>query len=69
MAPGKYVVVPSTYNPGEEADFLVRLYSEKQNQAEYAFDHKYGNWVAKRLGVLVSDGILVLYCTRIVSIV
>ena len=47
MAPGKYVVVPSTFNPGEEADFLIRLYSEKQNQAEYAYDHKYRHMSCK----------------------
>ena len=29
LEPGTYCVVPSTFAPNEEADFLIRLYGEK----------------------------------------
>ena len=29
LAPGKYVVIPTTFKRGEEAEFLVRIFTEK----------------------------------------
>jgi hypothetical protein len=29
LAPGTYCVVPSTFGPNEEGDFLIRLFTEK----------------------------------------
>ena len=34
LPPGEYVVVPSTFNPNEEGNFMVRLYSEKPAQSK-----------------------------------
>ncbi|XP_074544239.1 calpain-9 [Halichoeres trimaculatus] len=33
LAPGKYLLVPTTFQPHHEADFLVRIFSEKQAKA------------------------------------
>lgn len=33
LAPGKYCIVPSTFNANDEADFILRLFSEKENKA------------------------------------
>lgn len=32
IKPGKYCIVPSTFKPNEEASFILRLFSEKENK-------------------------------------
>lgn len=34
LTPGRYLVLPTTFNPGEEADFLLRLFSDKSSGLE-----------------------------------
>ena len=31
LLPGDYVIVPSTFDPNEEADYVLRIYSERKN--------------------------------------
>ena len=31
---GRYVVVPSTFDPAQEREFLLRLFSERSTHAE-----------------------------------
>lgn len=36
LPPGHYLIVPSTFEPNEEGEFLIRVFSEQKNFMEYA---------------------------------
>ncbi len=39
LSPGRYLIIPSTFNPGLEMEFLVRVFSKSGVKLKYVCMH------------------------------
>ena len=35
LDPGRYIVIPCAFKPGEEGDYLLRIFTEKSSEERY----------------------------------
>lgn len=61
LPPGFYIVVPCTYEPGVEEDFLLTIYSEKPLEIEYVGSTRTTQCLRTRFVLCIS---VPLYSTR-----
>uniref|UniRef100_A0A672MMP1 Calpain-1 catalytic subunit-like n=1 Tax=Sinocyclocheilus grahami TaxID=75366 RepID=A0A672MMP1_SINGR len=63
LPPGEYLIVPSTFEPGKEADFVLRVFTEKQSETQTIL-----NRVVGKRKDLKTDGFSLESCRCMVSL-
>lgn len=39
LPPGRYVIIPTTYQPNTECEFVIRIFAEKQHLMQYELSY------------------------------